>query len=106
METATMTEKKALRLVGTHSEEISELTWLKRFSDPRIKNWLSTTQGWCFPEGDALVVVTGHGSYASGFTVIRVGTEVQVYECSIADALDIVGLKASNYIVTGPKGNS
>ena len=106
MATATKpTPKKLLVHLGYDQNAVDPRTVKVRWTDPRPSNWLITTQAWKWDDGkcDALVVVADvpGNRNAGGYTILRTGDKVRVFEGSLYDAMKQAGIDPTAYITLG-----
>lgn len=80
---------------GDDMNKAHELTRAKRWSDMRVCNSLTTTQVWKWRGGDAIVVLAKdpYSSTPKGYSVVRMGKKVEVYEGAIRPVLEGLGIK-------------
>jgi len=79
---------------GDDMNKAHELTRAMRWNDYRVCNSLSTTQVWKWHGGDAIVVVANdHYGRLTGYSVVRMGKKVQVFEGAIKPVLEALGKK-------------
>lgn len=92
------TPKKAVLRVKARGDDVSVVhksTLALRFSDYRVRTSLTTTQVWTWKGGDAIIVLAAdpYSRLPKGYTVLRIGKKVEVYEGPLAHALRTAGIE-------------
>lgn len=88
---------------GIDEKKAHSDTRVVRNTDWRTAPWYSTSQVWSWDDGacDAIVVVTGELGNVRGYTVIRMGTRVEVVEGSLDSTMRAFGYEPKDYVIRG-----